>query len=460
MIKNKKIIKRKKSSKSSKFLSLVMLTALFATSVGSVATVFAQEAPQNVQVTITKYVDGEMATSESSDSSDFQMTSTWNAENLGAGSGNYTLSPSSYQAATSEMTSGASYSTNETFDDVVGASCTSETPFALVGYTTGESLSEAENATPTLTPPAFTNITTDKFVIVWNEDCTPVVPTPVEFPKVQINKFIDGEQATSQNSDFLMNATWESTSHGAGTGQYTLNESNDPVAYQTETVEFNAGANYTTNEVVDGTIVSASCTTETEYELVGYTTGNSLSEAMNATPTLTPPAFTNLVNDKFVIVWNDVCDEDNTDEGTIGGDVSGGIDQYGELEVTSIETIDGTATADGSFENGWEYMFNITVPTNETKLAMKFSDWVNNADSSITIAAANNIRISSAQANNGNATVLITAANTYSTPNLNMVTDLDPTMLGLQIKVKVETSVPVNSVNGSYSTNYGVQTTN
>jgi hypothetical protein len=453
MTKNKKLLT------SSKVLSMLVMTALFASNTGSIVPVFAQEAPATVQVTISKYTGDQMATAETAGESDFQMSATWNAENIGAGTGAYALSSPSYQTATAEMSEGASYSTNEEFDDVVGVSCTAETPFALVGYTSGETLSEAENATPSLTPPSFTNLMTDKFVIVWNEDCTPpVVDEPTS--QVQINKYIDGEQATSEtadNSDFLMNATWESTSHGAGTGQYTLNESNDPTAYQESTVEFNDGANYTTSEVVDGMIVSASCTTESMYELVGYTSGETLSEAENATPSLTPPSFTNLMTDKYVIVWNDTCVDEN--EGTIGGDVTGGTNPNGDLEVTSIETIDGTATADGSFENGWEYVFNITVPTDETELSMKFSDWINTANTSNTIPVANNMRISSLQANNGNATVLLTAANTYSIPTLDMVTDLDAIAPGLQVEVKVEVAIPSNTVNGSYTTNYGVQTT-
>lgn len=142
-----------------------------------------------------------------------------------------------------------------------------------------------------------------------------------------------------------------------------------------------------------------------------------------------------------------------TTEGQIGGDVTG----VGALGVTSVETIDSTATADGTFTNGWEYVFNITVPTDETHLAMKFANWLSTVGSS-TIAVAGNVRISSPQADNGGATVLITAADTYSVPTLNMTSDLNPALDGLQVRVTVEAAVPVGSVNGSYTTNYGVKT--
>ena len=142
--------------------------------------------------------------------------------------------------------------------------------------------------------------------------------------------------------------------------------------------------------------------------------------------------------------------------GTIGGTVTGGAN-LGVLGVTSITTVNGTAIADGTFANGWKYLFNITVPTNETNLAMKFDNWTL-AGSSSTIPVAGNMRISSLQADNNDATVLLTAANTYSTPTLHLTTDLDGTTDGRQVQVLVETAVPIGSVNGSYTTNYGVNT--
>lgn len=144
-----------------------------------------------------------------------------------------------------------------------------------------------------------------------------------------------------------------------------------------------------------------------------------------------------------------------TTNGQIGGTVSGGVGT-GVLSVTSIETIDGSATADGTFANGWKYVFNVTVPTNETNVAMKFDNWTIVGGGS-TIPAANNIRISSPQANNAGATVLVTAANTYTIPALTMVTDLDPVLEGIQVKITVEAAVAAGSTNGSYTTNYGVQ---
>lgn len=140
-------------------------------------------------------------------------------------------------------------------------------------------------------------------------------------------------------------------------------------------------------------------------------------------------------------------------EGEIGGEV---VEAEGTLQVTSIETIDGTATADGTFESGWKFLFNITVPTDEDGLAMKFGNWTQTGGDG-TIAAANNIRISSAQADNSGSKIVVTAADTYTIPDLNMITDMDPDTAGIQTQVLVEVAVPAGTDNGAYTTTYGVR---
>jgi hypothetical protein len=85
----------------------------------------------------------------------------------------------------------------------------------------------------------------------------------------------------------------------------------------------------------------------------------------------------------------------------------------------------------------------------------KLSDWMN-ASASGTIAVANNMRISSPQASS-TTPVVLTGANVYSSPLLNITGDLDPNMPGKQVKVLVEVAVPVNTVNGSYTTTYSVK---
>ncbi len=285
---------------------------------------------------------------------------------------------------------------------------------------------------------------------------------------VTIKKYIDGEPATANSADnmaFPMTATWNDVGGaGEGSGNYTLSSNTSP-AYQAKTAELNEGSSYSTSELLTEANVGATCTQGGKpFALVGYSVGSTLNQAKDASKSTTTPSFTNLQQDKYVIVWNKSCDDNATTtpggtSGEISGSVTGGQNSQnpGDLEVTSIEAQDTTATANGQFADGWKYVFNITVPTDEPNVAMKFANWVDANNASHTIPVANNMRISSAQASSSSAVVL-TAANTYSSPALTMINDLDPTEDGLQVKVLVEVAVPTSTFNGNYSTSYGVQT--
>jgi hypothetical protein len=145
-----------------------------------------------------------------------------------------------------------------------------------------------------------------------------------------------------------------------------------------------------------------------------------------------------------------------TSTGQIGGNVSGGsTTTLGVLKIDSIETQKQSGIANDNFADGFKYLFNLTVPTNELLFSMKFGDWVSSTNGAV-IPAANNIRISSLQASS-TAPIIITASSTYAMPVMTLVTDLDPNMAGRQIKVLVETKIPVNTANGSYSTSYGAR---
>ena len=139
---------------------------------------------------------------------------------------------------------------------------------------------------------------------------------------------------------------------------------------------------------------------------------------------------------------------------TIGGTVIGGTD-VGVLKVTGVDIVKNTATADGTFLNGLKYIFNITVPTNETHLSMKFINWISDIGSTI-IPVVNNMRISSIQADNNLNLIVVGGTDTYTMPTLNIVSDMDSSVIGNQIQVSVEAAVPLNTVNGSYHTGYGV----
>jgi Ca2+-binding RTX toxin-like protein len=113
------------------------------------------------------------------------MFTTWTAQNSGSNVP-FTLSPSgwttgdiAYEASTEAMNSGANYTAWEnTSTSLVGTTCDGSHTYALVGYSMGSSLAGAAAATQTATAPSFTNMTTDKYEIVWNKTCPVTPPAP------------------------------------------------------------------------------------------------------------------------------------------------------------------------------------------------------------------------------------------------------------------------------------------
>jgi hypothetical protein len=274
--------------------------------------------------------------------------------------------------------------------------------------------------------------------------------------KVTILKYVDGAMATAtsaNNTDFQMSSNY--TINGTpGTGTYALSETGyngDTTPYQAITTALPNGSTYSTSETMND-ITGANCAAGKPYALTGYAYGNTLAEARAATPTLVAPTFTNIQGNKYLIILNDDCSTTN-----VGGEIQGHVVHgNGTLEVTSIDMVDSNAIANNTYEDGWKYVFNITVPSNETDVSLKFADWTRTGGSG-TIPAGSNMRISSPQANNNGATVNITGANTYSTPVLTMTGDLDPNKDGKQVKVTVEVKIPTGTPNGAYTTSYGVQ---
>ena len=131
----------------------------------------------------------------------------------------------------------------------------------------------------------------------------------------------------------------------------------------------------------------------------------------------------------------------------------------GNLTVTNITANKSYAEANDNYQDGWSWTFDVTVPTNETILNMKFTDWVSGSNS---ISIANNSRFYSPQSTNAfdqDSAIIIDSTNTYSSViNLNPASDLDTLTDGLQIKITVEFKIPLGSVDGSYSNSYGIKT--
>lgn len=130
------------------------------------------------------------------------------------------------------------------------------------------------------------------------------------------------------------------------------------------------------------------------------------------------------------------------------------------LLVTSIDTVRGTATADGVFADGWEWILHLVVPDVENNFAMKFSDFTSPSSSS-TIPAMNNIRIFSAQSSNASTTssALVESGNGYSA-DMRLTGDTSTTTAGRQIDVHVQVAVPAGTpTGGPYTTIFGALST-
>lgn len=274
-----------------------------------------------VTVTIDKMIDGSMATAATANNSAFPMTATWNATNIGAGSGNYDLDadgfngdPTPYQAITAQMTSGADYTTSEvTGGSVVGASCADGKPFALNGYSSGDTMQAAQAAATTTQAPTLTNITSNKYILVWNKTCA-TVPPAATTSQVTIVKYVNGAHADTTNASsttFPFTATYQASNvvgGNQGSDPFTIGPvgNGTPTAYEAMTIPLANGAMYNATENT-GTVTGATCQDGKPFALSGYSSGDTMQAAQAATMSSTSPTFTNLQSNKYVIVWNVTC---------------------------------------------------------------------------------------------------------------------------------------------------------
>jgi Ca2+-binding RTX toxin-like protein len=110
-----------------------------------------------------------------------------------------------------------------------------------------------------------------------------------------------------------MQATYQASNINGGnpgTDPYTIGPvgNNTANAYEAKTVLLANGASYGTFEHTNTSVVGASCNgTTTPFRLVGYSWGDTLAAAASSSASITSPSFTNLQNDKYVIVWNATC---------------------------------------------------------------------------------------------------------------------------------------------------------
>lgn len=130
----------------------------------------------------------------------------------------------------------------------------------------------------------------------------------------------------------------------------------------------------------------------------------------------------------------------------------------GTLMVNQITQVRGAAIADSSYTNGWQWIFDVTVPSNEPLLKLKFANWSNGSG---FISAGNNMRYyspSSVNASSTNSSISIGSGDTYAQPLLFATSsDLDLLTDGIQVKVYVETKIPIGISGNNFTSTYGVK---
>jgi hypothetical protein len=125
------------------------------------------------------------------------------------------------------------------------------------------------------------------------------------------------------------------------------------------------------------------------------------------------------------------------------------------LAMTGVDSMNATATADGTFASGWKWILHFTVPDTETSFHLKFGGFSN---SSHTIPAASNIRYYSAQSTNAAAqSSAVTASNTDYGAAMTLTGDTSTTTPGRQIDVVIEAAVPSGTPTGAYTTTFGAR---
>jgi len=126
--------------------------------------------------------------------------------------------------------------------------------------------------------------------------------------------------------------------------------------------------------------------------------------------------------------------------------------------AATTQTLKSYATADGTYTNGWQFKFNVTInDETETYLKMKFADWTGAS----SLAAVSNMKIALTDDVAGvqAGTTGVAVGNLYATQSSSLtLVDEDPSIGGIQDTVYVYVKVPSGTSGGSYSTSYGIKT--
>jgi len=153
------------------------------------------------------------------------------------------------------------------------------------------------------------------------------------------------------------------------------------------------------------------------------------------------------------------------------------------IVIDDIIAVQSSAVADGTYANGWHYIYKITVNTNETDLFVNFANWSMTGGGSGTVSANGHMRLlfNTATGNGPGSSVgsipetdiengfgnvdSYEIGNSYIDQKLgNTAQAIDisgvdtSTRAGRQIQFDVYTKLPTNTPIGFYETTYGIKT--
>jgi hypothetical protein len=142
------------------------------------------------------------------------------------------------------------------------------------------------------------------------------VITPPRTVSVAIVKYLDGERAnevSANGASFPMKELWSAAKRNAGSGSFVLGPAgvNTSNSYEARTPYMASGAFYSVWEDTSQSTVGKKCDGKHLYQLLGYTTGDTLAQAVAAKKTTKTPSLSNITGDKHIIVWNETCETDD-----------------------------------------------------------------------------------------------------------------------------------------------------
>jgi len=148
-------------------------------------------------------------------------------------------------------------------------------------------------------------------------ECEEVENPPAETVRVIISKYLQTGTTSAQipdgadHPDFPMTSSWSADNIGTGSGSYVLgnNEGGTWLEFSAQTTAMSLGADYTTSEVLGDLVLAPGAECQPgKYRLVGYKWGTTHGGALFNPATTTAPVFTDLMQDRHVIVINEDCD--------------------------------------------------------------------------------------------------------------------------------------------------------